>query len=142
MRKPTESATKVSARVLLVPTRIMFPKRQQSRKAAHYARSMGARTRLIILVSAVSMIKMELYKRVSAEKQPLDRSAMAAVRLLVPSCRSCNASRNLRRRSKRPRKVRKRRSIAKKTATLVIPTWNRIVGTVVLEDPVATKNLN
>jgi hypothetical protein len=34
--------------------------------------------------------------------------------------------------SKRPRKVRERRNVAKNTATLVIPTQNRIVGTVVL----------
>ncbi len=48
-------------------------------------------------------IKMELYKRVSVGKQPLDKSATAAVRLLIPSCRLWNASQNSRTWSKRPR---------------------------------------
>ncbi len=42
------------------------------------------------------------------------------------------ASQNLRKLSKRPRKVRERRNIAKNTPTLVIPTQNRIVSMVVL----------
>ncbi len=102
---------------------------------------MGECTQLIIPVSAVSMIKMELYKRVSVRKQPLDKSATAAVRVVIPSRRSWNASQNLRRQSKSLRKARERRSVARKTATLVIPTRNRIMGTVVLEYLVATKNL-
>ena len=59
--KPPESATKVSARVL-IPTRIKSPKRWELRKAACCARSMGARTQPTIPVSAVSMRKMELLK--------------------------------------------------------------------------------
>jgi hypothetical protein len=75
------------------------------------------------------MTKKELYKRVSAETQPLDRSATAAVRLLIPLGRS-----------KRLRKACERRSVARKTATLEIPTQNRIVGMVVLEDLVGKKS--
>ncbi len=69
---------------------------------------------------------------------------MAVVRkkLLIPSCRSWNASQNLRRQSKRLRKVNEKRSVAKKAAMLVILTQNRIVGTVVLENPVTAKDLN
>ncbi len=74
-----------------------------------------------------------LQKSFSA-KAPLDRSATAAVRKnrKIPSRRLWNASRNLRKRSKRATKVPERRNVATNTATLVIPTPNRIVGTVVL----------
>ena len=51
---------------------------------------------------------------------------------LIPLHNSWNASRNLRKLSKRSRKAHKRRNVAKNTATLVIPTQNRIMGTVVL----------
>ena len=95
---------------------------------------MGARTRPTILVSAISMRKMELLKRVSARKQPLDRNATAAVRkkILIPLHRSWNISQNSRKQSKKPRKAHERRNVARKTATLVIPTQKRIVGMVVL----------
>ncbi len=77
--------TKVSTRVL-IPMIFTFPRRQESRKVAHCARSMGARTQLIILVRAISKIRMELYKRVSVGKQLLDREATGVVRkkLLIP----------------------------------------------------------
>ncbi len=95
---------------------------------------MGARTQLTIPVSVVSMKKMELYKRVSVQKQPLDRNAAAALRKnrTIPSRRSWNASQNLRKRSRKDTKAPERRGVATKAATLVIPTPNRIVGTVVL----------
>jgi hypothetical protein len=57
-RQPLESGTKVSIRVL-IPTRIEFLKRQESRKAVQCARSMGACTHTI-LVSAINMRKTEL----------------------------------------------------------------------------------
>ncbi len=49
LRKPPESATKVSAKVL-IPTTFEFLKRQTSRKVARCARRVGVRTRLIIPV--------------------------------------------------------------------------------------------
>ncbi len=73
-------------------------------------------------------------KRVLVQKQPLGRNVTAAVRknCAIPSRRLWNASRDSRKRSKRPAKAPERRNIATKVVTLVIPTPNRIVGTVVL----------
>ena len=90
------------------------------------------------------MTKMELYKRVSVGKLPMERNATAAVRknCPIPSRRSWSASRNSRKPSKKARKAPIRESAATKAATLVIPTQNRIVGTVVLENPVTIKDLS
>ncbi len=117
-----------------IPTTFESLKRKESRKAARSARNMGARTQLTIPVSVISTIRTELYKRVSVQKQPLDRNFTAAVRKnrTIPSRRLWNASQNSRKRSKRATKAPERRSVTTKVVTLVIPTPNRIVGTVVL----------
>jgi hypothetical protein len=132
-RTAPESAARASARVL-VPRTFESLKRRESRKAAHSARNMGACTQLTIPVSAVSTKRTELYKRVLVRKQPLDRNVTAAARKnrAIPSRRLWNASRNSRKWSKRATEAPKRRNVATKVVTLVIPTPNRIVGTVVL----------
>jgi hypothetical protein len=73
-------------------------------------------------------------KKSFSGKAAVGANATAMVRktMLIPSRSSWSASRNSRKLSKRPRKARERRNVAKNTATLVIPTQNRIMGTVVL----------
>ncbi len=74
-------------------------------------------------------------------KLPMEKDPTAAVRmnLPIPLRRSWSASQNSRKRSRKARKVPTRGSAATKVATLVISTQNRIVGTVVLENPVTKK---
>ncbi len=87
----------------------------------------------IIPVTVISTKRMEPLRMVSARKQLLDRNATAMVRktMLIPLRCSWNASQNSRKLSKGPKKTHERRNGAKNTATLVIPTRNRMMGTVV-----------